>query len=271
MNTKPDTRNMYVFGSLEKLQQINVSVNVDGVDETHHPREEAPSQAEPIQPQKEGFQSESEEERFQKMAPQSKREEVQPQEEVIQPRVVKRQYASPTEELFKLNLRTVSLDEVRELLEQGAYPNAKFPGMIGMLSSPIHAAVQCNRPDIVKLLIEYGADYNEKESDGKTPLHWACYRNYTEVVEVLINSGADVRARTDVGTTPLHLVRSAEAARLLLENGANPNVVDRWGKTPYSIARQRRDTNVMKVLEPVTFSLGLCIARLLFGERHHFR
>jgi ankyrin repeat protein len=41
-------------------------------------------------------------------------------------------------------------------------------------ASPLHIAAQYNRPNIAKLLIEYGADINQKsQRDGNTALFMA--------------------------------------------------------------------------------------------------
>jgi len=44
--------------------------------------------------------------------------------------------------------------------------------------------------DIVKLLIENGADVNVKDKDGMTALMYASEEGYTEIVSLLKNAGA---------------------------------------------------------------------------------
>jgi len=38
---------------------------------------------------------------------------------------------------------------------------------------PIHEAAAGGHPEVIKMLIEYGADINAKTNDGDTPLYWA--------------------------------------------------------------------------------------------------
>lgn len=45
---------------------------------------------------------------------------------------------------------------------------------------------------------------NCKDSDGYTPLHRASYNGHTNVVRVLLQRGADLDARTEDGWQPLH-------------------------------------------------------------------
>ena len=51
------------------------------------------------------------------------------------------------------------------LLENGANPN--IPG--GHNETPLNDAVACNRTNIARLLVSYGADVNARNSRGLTP------------------------------------------------------------------------------------------------------
>lgn len=52
-------------------------------------------------------------------------------------------------------------------------------------ATPLHWASALNRVDMVKLLIEAGADINTKDVRGFTPLHYALQKNFTEIIQVL--------------------------------------------------------------------------------------
>ncbi|WP_375323748.1 ankyrin repeat domain-containing protein [Flagellimonas sp. GZD32] len=54
--------------------------------------------------------------------------------------------------------------------------------------------------DTVKKLIELGEDVNQK-SLGRAPIHYACRYNKVEVLKVLIENGADLKKRCDKGLT----------------------------------------------------------------------
>ena len=80
------------------------------------------------------------------------------------------------------------IEAVKCLLEAGHDPNVKS----GSIPYPEHkntalfAAVRYNSPKIVKLLIKYGADVNEKTKDGKVfLLNKAEYLEHAEIVEIL--------------------------------------------------------------------------------------
>jgi len=81
--------------------------------------------------------------------------------------------------------------------------------------------------EVVKLLLEHGADPNVKNRDGKTPLHNAASEGHLEVVKLLLERGADPNVKDDDGNTPLHNAAwrgHLEVVKLLLEHGADPNV-----------------------------------------------
>jgi hypothetical protein len=69
---------------------------------------------------------------------------------------------------------------------------------------------------------------------GETPLMRAAARGYTEVVRVLLDAGADLNAQRADGFTPLILAvffGHEEVVRLLVERGADPSARTRLGMT----------------------------------------
>ena len=53
------------------------------------------------------------------------------------------------------------------------------------MSTPLHHAVRKRDTEIVKLLIEHGADVNRKDDLGWTPLFWASASGNKEMFEIL--------------------------------------------------------------------------------------
>lgn len=83
---------------------------------------------------------------------------------------------------------------------------------------------------------------NWRDSHGFTPAHWAAIsRNSTNDLRWLFERGADARAAADSGCQPLHLASSAEAARLILLQGAEIDAVGAAGETPLLAAIRRRN------------------------------
>jgi ankyrin repeat protein len=59
--------------------------------------------------------------------------------------------------------------------------------------------------EMVKLLLDAGADPNASTDDGFTPLMAASGEGYVEIVRLLLQARADVTAKNKRGSTPLSL------------------------------------------------------------------
>ncbi len=98
------------------------------------------------------------------------------------------------------------------------------------------------RKDIVKLLIDKGADVNAIAASGLTPLYLATLNGNKDLVELLITKGADVNTHDKkYRITPLHLAAEdghKEIIMLLLESGADVNPIDIKKDTPLDIAKK---------------------------------
>ena len=58
--------------------------------------------------------------------------------------------------------------------------------------------------EVIRALVEAGAEVNARADDGRTPLMFAAQGTPSaEVIQALVEAGAEVDARTDDGVTPL--------------------------------------------------------------------
>ena len=86
----------------------------------------------------------------------------------------------------------------------------------------------------IKGMVARGEDVNQRNHDntGVAPLHIASARARMDVMKFLIESGADVNITSHIlGETPLHWAarwKQPEAIRLLAKNGADVNAKDKW-------------------------------------------
>ncbi|XP_046750468.1 ankyrin repeat domain-containing protein 35 [Diprion similis] len=186
---------------------------------------------------------------------------------------------------------------VRLVLAAGARPST--PDMRG--GSPLHYAAQCcgaaapselSVPKKVGLkvlqsLLDYGANHNAKDEDGRQPILWAASagsvdallalaraggsaaagasdkdgltalhcaasRGHAGCVEALVNlCGSQPDHVDDNGCSALHYAATlghADATALLLRLGADPNRQDRKGRTPALCAAAKGQLETLKLL-----------------------
>ncbi|KAI3413079.1 uncharacterized protein J3R85_016569 [Psidium guajava] len=178
-----------------------------------------------------------------------------------------------------------SMDEVREVLERSdpswrAADSADEQGQ-----TLLHLAIARARPDLVQLLLEFGANIEARGGSGSTPLeaaasagealiaelllarrartersegsaygaiHLAAGGGHTDVLRLLLLKGADPDAPARDGGTALHLAveeRRRDCARLLLANGARTDVRSSGdGETPLHAAARLGDEHMVKLL-----------------------
>jgi len=107
------------------------------------------------------------------------------------------------------------LDIVKKLLEEGANPNTQdHAGW-----TPLHEAVSSIRVDIATLLLKYGANPSVPSSDERlTALHEAVTSEDIDMITVLVAHGADRDIKDSLGISPRHLAEDkSEEVRTALE------------------------------------------------------
>jgi ankyrin repeat protein len=116
-----------------------------------------------------------------------------------------------------------NVDRVQELLAADA---ALLHARDADGSTPLHCAVWKGHVEVVRLLLDAGADVNAQNSNthyGGTPLHTAAHGNRRAVAELLITHGADLHATSCNDRTPLEettLHNASAVANLLKKHGA---------------------------------------------------
>ena len=106
----------------------------------------------------------------------------------------------------------------------------KYPKLIDITNkdgyNPLHCACLKGKKDIVKFLLDKGADINKSSVTGAydSALDLAAGSGQKEVVELLISRGADINAKNNLGSTPIGSAAvngDRDIVELLLDKGAD--------------------------------------------------
>lgn len=174
---------------------------------------------------------------------------------------------------FASLIEKIGSREANIMLQKGdwhAFGDEKRPGLwLAKRDKPryyvpfIVDAVRRELPnmDVVKLLVEkFAIDVNETDSSTQSALfyvsrslHWW---HVHQALPYLLDAGADVHTRNNKGQTPLHMALEADgnwpgpyywdAAKILIERGADVNAVDADGRS--CLACAQHDPDLVKLL-----------------------
>ena len=135
-------------------------------------------------------------------------------------------------------------ETVKLLLSRGAEPS----------SEAVSEAVTFGHADVVRTLVDAGADAKLTESSGINLLHWAAITNRPTVIPVLVRAGVPINATDDNGFTPLMYaatvdVGDTETLKALLAAGADRRIKNDDGRTPLDQARHYGHTQIADALK----------------------
>uniref|UniRef100_A0A3P9I6U5 Transient receptor potential cation channel, subfamily A, member 1b n=1 Tax=Oryzias latipes TaxID=8090 RepID=A0A3P9I6U5_ORYLA len=103
-------------------------------------------------------------------------------------------------------------ESCRALLDLGADPNVLNTALL----SPLHLAVSLRQNDLMKLLLSYNAtDCNLQGDLGNTPLMMACSINNCEALTILLKHGAKLCQQNKLGHFPMHAAAFAGAKKAM--------------------------------------------------------
>jgi ankyrin repeat protein len=141
------------------------------------------------------------------------------------------------------------LEMVKLLLQKGANLNQES----ALRGTPLQAAASRGLSNVVACLLQEGANPNVKAGPFAYPLHAGAWSGSVEVVHALLNGGADISAVDDDGCTALHIAASigeVGAATVLLERGPRllVNTRTKRGETPLDLAEECESIKAIEIL-----------------------
>ena len=143
------------------------------------------------------------------------------------------------------------LSVVTFLINEGA--DVSLPDYYGRTALHFAVGSSDNSCEILRCLIENGADINKGRNDKQTPLMVAAENGQVSVATFLIEHGADVELQDEDGNTALHHALfdpdvSCEILSCLIGSGADVNGVNKLKHTPLMIAANGGNINALNLL-----------------------
>ena len=140
---------------------------------------------------------------------------------------------------------------VRALLNKGADPAIKCKEQDS--NAAVLAVESGNLAAIATLLKSYPSLLTSTNSCGQGLLHLAAVQSWLAGMNFLIEKGLDVNSLCQKhGETPLHnacQLGDREAAKLLMDHGADLSIKDKYQRTPYLLAWQHGKDDITFLLE----------------------
>lgn len=147
-------------------------------------------------------------------------------------------------------------------------------------NTPIHIAAEKGMTSVVKALMIAEALLEEQNDQGMAPLHLAAKKGHTKIANYFVSSKADITQKTNKGKTALALAVESESKKIvemlleedildmadekgktplhkameknfleiglaLINAGADPDLKDNKGKTPYDYAKSGRAREIL--------------------------
>ncbi|RLN82851.1 hypothetical protein BBJ28_00019344 [Nothophytophthora sp. Chile5] len=142
--------------------------------------------------------------------------------------------------------RAGEIEKVKELVNRGENVNAKSNG-----GTAVMLASQNGHLEVVKYLVDAGADIEAVYDEGETALMQAAGKGHLDVVQYLVDAGADKEAKSTNGWTAL--IWSARRGHLdvvkyLVDSGADKGAKSTYGSTALMLTAGDGHLDVVRYL-----------------------
>ena len=122
--------------------------------------------------------------------------------------------------------------------------------------------------EVVKLLLDAGAEPQLANKHRVTPLNEAARNGHWDIVKLLLERGAEINHRTDIVHSALQyaaIYGDKDMVEYLLDRGAQIEITDEWRQGPLHWAAMKRHVQVVKILLKREADLMTMRMLLLFG------
>ncbi|XP_053328834.1 histone-lysine N-methyltransferase EHMT2 isoform X2 [Spea bombifrons] len=110
--------------------------------------------------------------------------------------------------------------------------------------TPIIWAAEHRHIEVIRMLLNRGADVTLQDNEKNICLHWASFTGSADIAEVLLNAQCDIHAVNFHGDTPLHIASREgfiQCVNLFLSRGADTEIRNNEGDTPCDLTLEQTD------------------------------
>ena len=160
--------------------------------------------------------------------------------------------------LHRCVIQGTSIEIVKTLIEEGA--NVESRNLRGL--SPLHAASQKGDLGIIELLLEYNANILQKDFENKTCLHWSAIGGHIECIDFFVRNNVLINLKDNNGYAAIHYAvkhNHYNCIKYLLNNGADALIVDGQGLRPIDLIagyKEKKLSNDGKKIEKLLKKSG---------------
>jgi len=148
------------------------------------------------------------------------------------------------------------IDVMRTLIQAGAIVNLQnFEGKTSLFTAVNLFKENYDRNiiyDMVKALLNFGANPNISDECGVTPLHIASSFGVVPLIDLLIDNGAWINVRDSDGDSPIfYAIRESKSnivERLVMDFGVNLEDTNEDGETPLEFCRAIGDQDMENLI-----------------------
>jgi len=149
-----------------------------------------------------------------------------------------------------------NIELIKYLVENGADINVKNDKGLNVM----HLASQGDSPASLVYFKEYhNFDYTLTDNIGSTPLHWACYTSSEFSFQFLLSfENINLNVQDNDGVTPLHcsvMAKKGSIIKKLLQNNVDKTIKDKKGRTAYDLSNDRQ---IKDIINSETGYAGYC-------------
>lgn len=163
-----------------------------------------------------------------------------------------------------------SFEKIRNrLIEKIQFASSLENQPLKEIAKVLELSVKHDQKEIVEMLLRLGVDPNTALPSGCYPLHWAAMGGFVDIIKLLIDKGANINQKTSQQNTVLTFAcqgitihgsndsttpgerkgpPNASLVKYLLEQGADPNVLDSDGMVPLHWAARGGFSDIIRLL-----------------------